>query len=229
MSAAANTAEPTQHPDPPQDQAPIPESTRTTRLLGVVQALIAFGKQLAATLQSSPSADTLFWITGRFGTTDIKLILARITRGLRLAAALETKLASRADRAQPIRASGTSSPRKPRSRRPETPRQNNEDSVLANLPTSEEIAEQLRRYPVHVVLRKLCSDLGIIGADPLWQDIQRVLDENGGSSLALWKEMMDRTAITNFLPPDTPIRLPPPSQWPELRYGSILAASAQPP
>ncbi len=210
VTAAANTAEPAHHPDPPQDRPAAPLSTRTTRLLGVLHALIAFGKQVAGALQSDPlDAEARFGVIHRFGTLRIKLMLARITRGLLLAEALEAKLALRADRPDPVRTPRAprepSSPRKPRSPCTNTPQPNDAESLLASLPTAEEIAEQLRTRPVHAVLHEICSNLGIMPSDTLWRDIVNVLTENRGSFLKLWNDALDRCAITNFIPPDTPI------------------------
>ena len=136
-------------------------------------------------------------------------MLARITRGLLLAEALQAKLALRVDRPDPVRTPRTSrepsSPRKPRSPRTATPPPNTDGSLLASLPTAEEIAEQLRTRPVHAVLHEICSNLGIMPSDTLWRDIVNVLTENRGSFLKLWNDALDRCAITNFIPPDTPI------------------------
>ncbi len=210
MTAAANTADPAHHPDPHQDRPAAPLSTRATRLLGVLHALIAFGKQLADVLQRDPlDAEASFGVIHRFGTLRIKFMLARITRGLLLAEALQAKLARRADRPDPVRTPRAprepSSPRKPRSPRANTPQPNSDDSLFASLPTAEEIAEQLRTRPVHAVLHEICSNLGIVPSDKLWRDIVNVLTENRGSFLKFWNDALDRSAITNFIPPDTPI------------------------
>ena len=111
-------------------------------------------------------------------------MLARITRGLLLAEALQAKLARRVDRPDPVRtpyaSREPSSPRKPRSPRTATQQPNTENSLLASLPTTEEIAEQLRTRPVHAVLHEICSNLGIMPSDTLWRDIVDVLTENHG-------------------------------------------------
>lgn len=241
MTAAACTAEPTQRPDPRQDRPAVPISgapayrapapTRIARLLGALHSLIAFGRELAATLQRDPlAAETRVDVTVRFGTIKIALILARITRGLRLAEALEAKLAPRADR--PVRpyterAPRASSSRKPRGPRGTAPQPTTED--LDTLPTAEEIAEQLRTRPVHAVLLEICSNLGIQPADPFWQDITRIVTENGGSFIKLWRESRDRARLTNFFPPDAPFILPKPQPVPALQLVSAATASTGPP
>ena len=83
-------------PDPHQDRpatgTDIPN--RTGRLLTLVRTLIDYGRHLAAALQQRTSATDLADITRHFGIVDIGEILARITRGLLRAAALEARLIS---------------------------------------------------------------------------------------------------------------------------------------
>ena len=211
MSAAANIAEPACQPDPPQDPAPASVApTRIAHLLGVVTALIAFGKQLAATLQAHTAAEAPNDIALRFGINSAAFILARITRGLQLAAALETKLAERASRPEAARTPcAPSFPRKPRSPRPKAPPLPDTDPAI--LPTAEEIAEKLRRHPAHVLLREICSDLGLLPSDPLYRRVEEAIWDYNGDTFALWKDTRKRTAITNFIPPN--VRF----VWPKLR------------
>ena len=60
-----------------------PKPTRAGRLLGLVRQLIDYGRQLATTLRLNPPS---------FNAGDIALILARITRGLLRAEALEARV-----------------------------------------------------------------------------------------------------------------------------------------
>ena len=68
---------------------PAPPSTRSFGLLVLVRALIDYGRELTATLRQHGTAALDFSVR-HFGTDDVALILARITHGLHLAAALET-------------------------------------------------------------------------------------------------------------------------------------------
>lgn len=230
MTAPANTAEPAQHPDPGPDQASaaVP-SPRFTRLLGVVRALIVFGQALADKLNGNPSPKTVFPEAGRFGTCNIALILARIARGLQLATALEAKLALRADRPEPERPLRAPSPRTPRGPRAKTPEPTDADSASPTLPTAEEIAEKLRRHPVHTVLIEICSDLGLAPADPLWWEVSRVIMEYGGAIAALDKDFSKRSALTKLIPPNVRFVWPDPPQpwqWPP---PSAVATATGPP
>ncbi len=226
MTAPAHIAEPTRHPDPHPGQATAAASTRTSRLLGLVRKLIAFGSELADKLKRNPSPETIRWEATRFGTLNLALILARITRGLQLAAALEAKLALRADRPDPVRATTprATSPRKPRS-----PRQKDPHPDLPDLPTAEQIAEHLRSRPLRAVLVELCSDLGIVPADPLWQEVVFAVMDYGGGILPLWKDAMKRTAISNFVSSNVRLVWPKlPQTW-ELPLPPVAVASTGPP
>jgi hypothetical protein len=114
-------------------------SSRFGSLLGLVRKLIEYGKELAATLQQRAATTDLALVTLPFGTRDIGLILARITRGLLFASALEARVAELAARpdapAAPSRASAQRAPR-PAVARPTYAA----DPRLALLPTSEQIS-----------------------------------------------------------------------------------------
>jgi hypothetical protein len=225
------TAAPANPPDPPLDRAAAGASTRSGRLLGLVRKLIIYGKHLAGTLQNRPPAETLFSITRCFGTISIAVILARITRGLRIAAALEARLANRPARPEGCPASArAASPRKPRKPRPVAPRPSDDrDPLLACLPTAEEIAARIRRRPVGAVLVDICGDLGITANHPLWREITQVLIENGGSLASLFKDLFKRVRISNFIPPDTPLTPPMPPGWRAPSLGSAPPAGTGPP
>lgn len=232
MTAPALTAVLAQTPDPPQDLAPAPASPRIARLLTVLQALIVFGKELAATLQASASAQAPFDIAVRFGTHSVAVILARIARGLQLAAALENKVALRAHRRDPVRAASArppSSPRKPRSPRPKSPQQNEALDAVPTLPTVEEIAEKLRLRPIHAVLAEICSDLGILPSDPLYHHIECAIMENHGSAFVLWKDTRKRAAVTNFIPPNVRFVWPKLPRLSELPLPRTAAGGTGPP
>jgi hypothetical protein len=97
MAVPPTATVPADRPDPQQDRpatgTDLPTSTGC--LLSLVRALIDYGRQLATTLQQRTAATNLTDITLNFGTIDIADILARITRGLLRAAALEARLERR--------------------------------------------------------------------------------------------------------------------------------------
>jgi hypothetical protein len=195
MSAPPTSAGPTNRPDPHQDRpatgADAP--SRTGRLLGLVRALIDYGRQLAGTLQQRTSATNLAEVTRNFGTIDIGEILARITRGLLRAAALETRLSSRLAReptAPP--APADPSPRQPRAARPVDRTANTPDPRLAHLPTPADIAADVRRRPVGAVIADICRDLGIMPSNPLWRELPLAIIANGGNLATLVKDILNR-------------------------------------
>ena len=197
--------------------------TRTIRLLGIVRSLITFGRELADKLKRDPSPETIRYAAVRFGPLNIALILERIIHGLRLAVALETKLALRANRPEPVRIPSPTL-RKPHSPRPKAPQQKDPDSTA--LPTAEDIAQQLRRRPLHAVLLEICSNLGVLPSDPLWWEVTSTLHTSG--FLAFFNDIMKRCTFGNLFPPNVRLIWPKLPQW-DLRPFSAASASTGPP
>src|SRR3954471_24941208 len=94
MAAAAQIPAPSANPDPSWAPATVPSAIG--RVLSVVRKLIDYGRQLAATVHSRAAAPDFALFARPFGTTDLAVILARITCGLRRAAALGAALCRRA-------------------------------------------------------------------------------------------------------------------------------------
>jgi hypothetical protein len=163
------------------------QPSRVGRLLDLARRLILYGKQLATTLQQRGVTPDL---ARAFGSLDVGLILARIARGLLLANAREARLVQCADRPDVApRARGASAPRGPRAAGPATRRTPEADPRLADLPTPEQIAAQLRRRPIGA---DICRDLGILPSHPLWRELSRVIIKHGGSLANLVKDLMQR-------------------------------------
>jgi hypothetical protein len=188
VSAADPTSGPTTSSDPSGTDKP----TRSAGLLALIRNLIAFGKQIVASLSQGGSLSDLPH-GPRFGTGDIALIVARITRGLRRAEALEARIARNAVRfdAEP---KPRNAPAEPKSHpaRPAVQRGDDEASLLAHLPSEEEIAAEVRRRPVGAVIADICRDLGITTGHPLWRDIHLAIMFNGGSLVRHVKDLTHR-------------------------------------
>ncbi len=170
MPAAANPFDPTTPPGPWP-----PSSDRRgglARLLGLVRKLIDYGKELATTLQARGLTDRPAGASACFGTRDIALILSRIAVALLRADALEARLLRSAARPDPK----PCPPRAPSQRAPNAARRKAEpddepDPFLARLPTTAQIAAEIRRRPIGAVLIDICRDLGIMADHPLWREL----------------------------------------------------------
>jgi hypothetical protein len=249
MSGPPPTAAPTDRSDPHQDRpvAGAEAPSRTGKLLGLVRKLIDYGKDLANTLQQRTAATNLVLVTRAFGTKDIAFILARITRGLLRAAALEARVISRiAEEAKRPAAASAPPPRQPRAAQPADrcpgPA---DDPRLACLPTPEEIAAEVRRRPIGAVLADICRDLGILPSHPLWRELNLAIMDNGGNATALIQETFRRRGsdwtndTRSIIPPMPPGWTPPSGQsflppmppgWqPPTRPPSAAASGTDPP
>ena len=59
---------------------------------------------------------------------------------------------------------------------------------------------------------EICGDIGIRSGDRLWRDIVNAVNSHGGSFTRLVRDMFQRTALTNFFPPDMPLLPPTPDR-----------------
>jgi hypothetical protein len=209
-------------PDPHQDRPAAGAPSRTGRILGFVRRLIHYGKGVAGVLRQHVSVPNPAIVAREFGThfgtSDIALILARITRGLLLAAALQARLISDFARKQKQSPAPILSPRKPHPARPavaRAPRRAEDDpaSLLARMPTAEEIAAQVRRRPVEAVIADICSDLGIVTTNPLWRELRDVVSFSGAGFRRLMRDLFKRTIGAYPVPPETPFVPPMPPGW----------------
>ena len=223
MSAATATAALPNNPDPqtgpgrdPVDNA-APAHAHTARVLSLLRKLITFGQDLARTVQQRTAAGALLTVALQFGTRDFALILARITRGLHLANALEARLLSRPARPDaepaPFRASAD---RATRTARRAVPR-----PALPDVPTAEEIAAAVRGRLAAAVIADICRDLGLMPGHALWREVMLVLAEAGGGFGKLFKDVMDRVFTRPAAPPaDDAERWAAPGSHPVLACGT---------
>lgn len=168
----------------------------SARLLGLVRQLIDYGKQLVGTLQQRATPD----FTDRpnpFGTTVLVLIIARITRGLRIAAALEARLirgAARMDAPpRPFRA--TCAHRTPAQRTARETHAQDDFPTLDRLPSAEEIAAQIKGRAIGQVIADICTDLGITPGlvdRVLWDEIVLAIAGHGGNFVRFHTAMVTR-------------------------------------
>jgi hypothetical protein len=198
MSDAAASA-PASLPGPAADKG-----TRSGRLLGLLHKLIDYGKELAATIRRRAVTDPIS-VQRCFGTTDLALILARISRGLHRATALEVRITRNAACLDTAPRPAPVLPRRPAPASPRaTPRTDDIDPGLARLPTPAQIAAEVRRRPIGAVIADICRDFGITPNHPLWRELQYVLVAHNGGYARLVTDIIKRTF-------QFPAERPPPS------------------
>jgi hypothetical protein len=186
-----------------------PKPSHAGRLLGLVRRLIDYGRQLATTLRTNRPP---------FSAGDIALLLARITRGLLRAEALEARVIRHTARldAEPA------PPRAPSHRR--SPPARAADAVSPPevcLPTSEQIAAEVRRRPIGAVIADICRDLGITPSHPLWPEVRDLITRYCGNLANLVMDLVDRA----FEPPASSW----PPAWPAQSLQSPRPSSTGPP
>ena len=199
MSAVLAFAAPTSQPDPSQDRPAAGGGAPSgiARILNMLRWIIACGQEFASIVQQRAATPRLAAMTRRFRTTDLAVILARITRGLLLAGSLEARLAQRAGGGRDVTPSPTRTP-SPRPRPTGTPARpraaphtNIIDLPLDRLPTAEEIATEFRRRPIGAVIVDICRDLGIMPGDMTgsqWEEFVLTIATFGGNlSVILFK------------------------------------------
>jgi hypothetical protein len=182
MSAAASNPTPTIRPG------------RAECLLGLVRKLIDYGRELAVTLHQRAAAH-LHSVACDFGTRDLTLILASITRGLLRANALEARLTRSVARldAEPRRRDAPVQC-KPRAAAPVVSPDGTADPCLAELSLEEQIAAEVRGRPIGVVIADICRDLGIAANHPLWREISLAIIREGGNLVPVLRNIGQRVS-----------------------------------
>jgi hypothetical protein len=196
-------------------ERPAPSTDKVTpagRLLTLVRKLIGYGRELVVTFQQrDPVA-----IPRHFGTADLALILARITRGLHRAQALEERLVRNAARLDaPPRPRLAASLHKPTAARPAAYATDQDAPQIIDMPTPEQIAARVRRQPIGAVLVDICRDLGILPSHPLWPEIRDLISQHRGNLTSFLTEIIAQAGrrvaeawVAAGLPPG-PLPTPP--------------------
>jgi hypothetical protein len=179
-------------------------------LLDIVRRLIDYGKELAATVHQR-AAENPYFAPINFGSFDLALILARISRGLQRAAALQERLVRLA--AHPARQPTANNSAEERTPRPPRPDASRAEAPLSQMTTEEQIAAD-RHRPIGAVIADICRDLAILPSHPLWREPQQAIVDNGGSYIRLLKHVFKRNyqlAAQLTAPPEPPALLPSPA------------------
>ena len=188
--------------------SPVPR--HVGRILLLIQMLVGYGKDFAATLrQQSVTPQFRLAMQARFGTSEIARILIRIGRALRLAAALETQLRRQAATGQDIQTSAEVALVPPRTRgnRSTTTADRRAaacgtvpDNHDDDLPSDEEIVAMARRGKLGVLIAAICRDLGLVPSvvtEQQWSELADVIRTFGGNFVQLIGDALAR--VNNFL------------------------------
>lgn len=186
-------------PDRSQANAPAPQGIACFLIL--LRWIIGYGQHLATALRNGTAGSDFSEVFRRYRTSDLMLILARIQRGLMLAAGLRDRLLKRAATGRdltpaPYRHPQAHTQRNGEPQRRRAPRRTNiVDLPLDRLPTAEQIADELRRRPAGAVLVDICRDLGLFPSDlpaELREAFQTIVLRYGGCLVVLlFKERGD--------------------------------------
>ena len=179
MDAANPTTGLSPQPDPKQDRPGKPVPQGIADVLTIVHILLAYGRHLMETLEHRAVARGFSVIAQFFGTARVPAILARLSRGILRAQALERVLLARAARgrdliylqprrhaarqAQPALPQPPPSHAEPQPPRPAPVRRPDPDETPdpANLPTLAQLEAEIRRRPIGRAIAAICQDLGV--------------------------------------------------------------------
>ena len=218
MNAAPTTAALPNAPDPDTDQDTTQVPLRTSMVLVLLGKLIGYGKELARSLKQGAPAQFVLTVAMHFGTRDLALILRRISRGIRLATALQTDLVNWPMRGYLRLASETKRPpcTAPATKSPPRP-------PLPDLPTEAEIAEAIRTRRIGALVVQICSDFGIGWEHPLFHEIADVVAEFGGDLAGMVNVCKDPAGFWRNDPPEAepatePVAALPPSPQPAAAF-----------
>jgi hypothetical protein len=166
------------YPNEDHDSAAASEPCRTLRLLGLIRGLIDHATRLIASARTLAGTPGFAAFTAPFGTTSLRLLVARFRCAISRAAQLEWKLRGDAgigSAPQRKTARNAARSRAPRAEPPHKHEAEPVDPELAHLPSAAQIAAEIRRRPVEHVIATICRDLGITPDHTLWQELDRAL------------------------------------------------------
>ena len=163
-------------PAPVLDRRGRPLPANLEFVIALVSILLTYGRHLAATLNHRATRRTFSVIAQYFGTAQLNFILARVSRGILRAMALERVLLERAARGHDLRVwpDGPPQRKKPaapteqqQAKRPpksaRIPRPDPDAGLsLDTLPTVEQLVAEIRRHRwIGRALVDICCDLGV--------------------------------------------------------------------
>ena len=228
-------------PDSQQDRSGHAVPKNIAQLLYVVRILLEYGRHLAATLESRAARPGFSLIARPFGTANLPMILAHLTRGIMRAIALQSLLLKRAATGRDLEI------KPPRLRSPRTTAkvedgsvEEQSDQIIAEraehdapidpcrLPTMQQIEAEVRSRPIGRTIADICRDLGVIPAfctRDFWDAVMLALACYDGSMLNLLEHMQDTSDRFSEEQPDDRMPSSPETVWRVLgfRLGEPLA------
>lgn len=202
MHRTEQTTKPTQDPAPNQARQALP---CIAFLLSVVRKLLAYGQHLDTILPAQAASPRFPTFADGFGTFDVKLIIARIQRGILTAMMLEKFLLARETQNRDIKPKPPEGPAQPEDvakheiklpapRDPSMPRDERPGRTAAEIdhpnnfyiPALKEIEAHVRCTPVGQLIAEILLDLGITVVhcdDQTWDEISQAMDYFGANLL----------------------------------------------
>jgi len=192
--------------------------------MSFLHTLAEYGHKLTTAFQEASDTISPAERFLHFGTTDIRLILARIKRGLLRIQALELSLQRNpallkqstydypAPRLPSISLPGPT-PAPPLRTRAEREEAENQ-ALLARLPTVEELVEQMRRRTPGDVIVDIGRDLGIVPGHPLYTELSNLAHVHAGNTVPITGVVVSRMRVAHALARNQqpPTLAPSPSQ-----------------
>ena len=210
------------------------------RLAGLLRRVDDYGKQLLVAVRLRSACPEFPRLAKPFGTAELRLILARISGAMGRVLVLEDRCHREGNLGRYSQPERTREPaeRRPRTVRPDAmPDQDRNPPPAPALPrradnplvpTMAQLASELRRHPVGVVLAGICRDLGITPYHPLWDEVCHAVAAYGGSIAELAQDEDTEWCSKRWL--EIPLARPPsvpaylwPKWWPQPEPPAVAA------
>jgi hypothetical protein len=210
-------------PDPHQDRSGPAVPKNIAQLLYVVRILLEYGRHLAATLESRAARPGFSLIARSFGTANLPVILAHLTRGIMRAIALQSLLLKRAATGRDLEIKPPRPPSPRAASQVEGSAEEQSRQMIAEraehdapldpgrLPTMKQIEAEVRRRPFGRTIADICRDFGVIPAfctRDFWDAVMLALACYDGSMLKLLDDMQDTSDRFSEEQPDDDDRMP---------------------
>jgi hypothetical protein len=193
---------------------------------------VGYGRHLVDTISQRTAAPGFTAIAACFGTTDLRVILAHLHRGILRATALERVLLARAASgrdiecararirttdATPTPADAAADQPAAHTRPPRPPRRPPSDHRDADFhtPTMKELERQVRRRPLGRTIVDICLDLAVVPGfctGAFWNELFDVMQCYGGSVSTMMRERFRREQALHRQQDRTPTG----RDWPKL-------------